>query len=262
MSNTENTALTLSQNNFSIVPIAEELRDVIAEEMDGLGTIPFDVIKIPSGGGIAFDLPGDDDNPQVATEIVGIIVDHHPVNGYWEGDFDGSNNPPLCASFDGKTATFYESGEIRSCANCPLNQFGSAAKGKGKACKNMHRLYILRDGETLPIMFNLPPSSIAGWRDYLGKKIVIKGKNSWMVLTKISLKKEKSADGIPYSRAVFTKVGDLTVDECVKIKSTVEGIKLMTRSQAMQTVDTIVSAEPEAARAGYTDVTDNDNPFA
>ena len=37
---------------------------MIREELDGLGSIPFDVVKIPSGGGVAFEVPGDDpDNP-------------------------------------------------------------------------------------------------------------------------------------------------------------------------------------------------------
>ena len=38
-----------------------------------------DRVKIPSGGGLAFELPGEDDeNPESATEIVGVILDHHP----------------------------------------------------------------------------------------------------------------------------------------------------------------------------------------
>ena len=61
--------------------MSDDLKDIIAEEMDGLGAVPFDIIKIPSGGGLSFEVPGEnEDTPTVATELVGIIVDHHPVN--------------------------------------------------------------------------------------------------------------------------------------------------------------------------------------
>jgi len=261
MSKNESTALAvLEQNHFELVPFSEDIKDIIAEEMDGLGTIPFDIIKIPAGGGLSFELPGEsEDTPTAATELVGIIVDHHPVNALWMNEYDGSNNQPDCSSFDGKTG-IDGNGEVKQCANCPYNQFGSARNGgKGKACKNMHRIYILMNGQVIPMLLILPPSSIASWRNYIGKKIVVKGKRPWMVLTKVTLKKEKNENGIAYSQAVFTKVADLTPAECAAVKPMADGFKAMTRSTVMQSVETFTEG---ASQEGICEVTDNDNPFA
>lgn len=261
MSNNETKALAvLEQHKFELIPMSDDLKDIIAEEMDGLGAVPFDIIKIPSGGGLSFEVPGEnEDTPTVATELVGIIVDHHPVNALWMNEYDGSNNQPDCSSFDGKTAVD-SNGETKSCANCPYNQFGTARNGgKGKACKNMHRIYILLGGQAIPTLLVLPPSSIAAWRNYIGKKIVVKGKRPYMVLTKVTLKKEKNEDGIAYSQAVFTKVADLTPVECAELKPMVDGFKAMTRSVAMQSADTFVEG---AGQGGFEEIDGDENPFA
>ena len=43
-------------DNFDLQTISGDLAQAIAEEMDGLGALPFDRVKIPSGGGLAFEL--------------------------------------------------------------------------------------------------------------------------------------------------------------------------------------------------------------
>ena len=75
---------------------------LLQEEMQGLGTISFDTVKIPSGGGLAFEIAGDDpDNPDVVKELVGVIVAHVPTNVYFASEYDGANDLPDCASADG-----------------------------------------------------------------------------------------------------------------------------------------------------------------
>ena len=153
-------ALTAVQS-FALAPISSEVTDLIKEELDGLGQIPFDTVKIPSGGGLAFELSGDDpDNPETVQSLTGVILHHHAVNSYWPGEFDGSNNVPDCSSADGKQGLDIKTGEVRDCSTCPFNQFGSSSKGNGKACKNGHRIYLLRSGEVLPVLISLPPTSL------------------------------------------------------------------------------------------------------
>lgn len=61
-------ALTAVQS-FALAPISSEVTDLIKEELDGLGQIPFDTVKIPAGGSVTFELSGDDpDNPEVVTD--------------------------------------------------------------------------------------------------------------------------------------------------------------------------------------------------
>lgn len=211
---------------FNLVTLTGEIAEAIAEEMDGLGSIPYDRVKIPSGGGAAFEIPTEDEeNPTVATEIVGIILDHHPVNSRWKEAYNGSEEKPLCSSYDGKQGVEVETGIISDCADCPYNVFGSAADGRGKACKNSHRVYVLREGNPVPLVLTLPPTSIKYLRDYIAKSIVLKGMRSYDVLTKITLKKEKSADGIAYSRACFTYVDKLAAGQAMLTKEMAETIK-------------------------------------
>ena len=212
--------------NFSIVPMSGEIATMLTEELDGLGQVPFDAVKIPSGGGLAFEVPGDDpDNPETAQSLTGVIVHHHPVNVYWEHDFDGSGGLPDCSSPDGKRGLDARTGEIRNCAACPFNQFGSGGKGSAKACKNTHRIYLLRENEALPILLTLPPTSLRAFKDYLAKRLIMKGKRSTDVLTSIKLKREKNADGIAYSACVFTKTGDLTPDQIAAVKPVAAWVK-------------------------------------
>lgn len=203
-------------NNYNLAPVDGNFMEVFKEEMDGLGSMPIDTVKIPSGGGVAFEVPSEDpDSPDMVKELVGIIVGHKPQNAYWSEAFTGANASPDCFSDDGKTGLDSRTGEIRDCASCPYNQYGSAVNAngqptRGKACKNLHRLYFLTEGSMFPVIINLPPTSIKSFKDYLAKRLLLRGKRSYQVLTKITLKKASSGDGIPYSQCVFTKAGDLS----------------------------------------------------
>lgn len=213
--------------NFNLVTLAgSDLAEAIAEEMDGLGSIPYDRVKIPSGGGLAFEIPGEDeDNPESATELTGVILHHHAVNAYWREKFAGGGEQPDCSSYDGKTGVDRETGECKRCDSCPHNEFGSGENGSGKACKNVRRIYLLREGNPVPLILSLPPTSLKYLRDYIGKRILLKGMRSYDAITKITLKKEKNAAGIAYSRAVFTFVGKLTEQQRAEAAAMAETIK-------------------------------------
>jgi len=163
----KNTEVTVVQE-FQLPALSSEMSTAMAEEMDGL-QLTFDRVKIPSGGGITFEIDNGTDQPDAEKEIIGVIVDHHPVNAYWAQSFTGGSNPPDCASMDGKYGVGSPGG---SCKTCTLNQYGSAFDGRGKACKNMHRIFIMRSGETLPLLLALPPTSLRGLSDYIAKRII------------------------------------------------------------------------------------------
>jgi hypothetical protein len=245
----ESTALTIA-GSFSLQPMTDDLAEIIADEMDGLGTIPFDIVKIPSAGGLAFEVPGvDEAHPTITQELIGIILDHHPANSWWMSEFTGGNEQPDCSSIDGKNGLMTSTGEVRYCEDCPMNEFGSGKDGS-KACKNLHRVYLLRSGEPLPIILQIPPTSLKALKNYLGKRVVIQGKRSWQVLTKITLAKATSNGGITYSQAVFTKAGDLTPEECAQVAPIAAAIKSMARQA--EPID-----EPSAAQSvEFTELSD------
>lgn len=258
--------VAVTNGNFNLVTLEGEIAEAIAEEMDGLGTVPFDRVKIPSGGGLAFELPGEDeDNPESATEIVGVILYHHPVNAYWREKFEGGNEQPDCSSYDGKMGIDRETGECKSCGDCPYNQFGSGDNGSGKACKNVHRIYILREGNPVPLVLSLPPTSLKFMRDYISKRILLKGMRCYHAVTKITLKKEKSAGGITYSRAAFTFVEKLAPEQIAAAEAMANTIKQTDRNIDVSDDDYNTAApSPAAASDGFMNIPDGvqeDLPF-
>ena len=199
-------------DNFQIVngyeEMDEDLKAELEDEMDDRdddGSIEPKHIKIPSGGGKAFEVETDDpDDPEVLKEVDGVIIFTHRMNAYWahkfgEADEDGNTNKvPDCSSMDGKTGMVRETGEIRDCATCPFNQFGS--DGAGKACKNMRRLYILRDGKPDVYLLTVPPTSLKDINKAL-KALMGKTKTPYtrqIVTFKLSIAESK--DKIKYSR--------------------------------------------------------------
>lgn len=236
------------------VPTLADMSAAFAEEMDGL-EISFDRVKIPSGGGLAFEVPGDDpDSPDMAKELVGIIIDHHPINVYYAMAYSGGNAPPDCASDDGKFGVGTPGG---SCATCPLNQWGSADDGgRGKACQNKRRVYLLRDGDLFPVLLTLPSTSIRNFSDYMAKRVLSKGHRSYEVLTKITLKKATSATGISYSQAQFALAGKLDAETAKRAMDMAAGIKAYTRAVAIQADDADYTVTKETT---YEE--DGDMPF-
>ena len=101
----------------------------------------------------------------------------------------------------------------------------AAARAAPKACKNTHRVYLLRENEALPILLTLPPTSLRAFKDYLAKRLIMKGKRSSDVITCIKLKKEKNADGIAYSACVFSKAADLAPGQIEAIQPACAWIK-------------------------------------
>ena len=194
----------MAKNELAVIDNFElstntDIMEALIEELGEDAKIPYDRVKIPSGGTTAFEVPSDDpDNPDIEKEIEGIIV------------YSGDNTSPDCSSNDGKVGVEFETGEIHKCVDCPFNEFKSGPNGVGKACKNMRRLYIIRTGCTLPIVLTLPPTSLRAYEDYVGRQIVTKGLRTHFVITKISLKKAKTGlhirlRSLPKSAEFLTK---------------------------------------------------------
>lgn len=257
----KNELAVIKAENFNLVTLTGDLAEAVAEEMDGLGAIPFDRVKIPSGGGLAFEIPGEEeDDAETAQELIGVILDHGPVNAYWANKFAGGNEQPDCSSFDGKQGVDRITGEIKDCATCPYNKFGS--DNAGKACKNVHRVYILREDNPVPLILSLPPTSLKYMRDYIGKRVILKGFRCWQVLTKITLKKEKSKDGITYSRAAFAFVDKLTPEQTQKaqamrdiVKATYRAVEIDSGDYNTKPVDD-AATPPQAGEAGFMNIPD------
>lgn len=202
---------------------AINLNDLFSQEMDGL-TPTFDRIKIPAGGGISYEVPGDDpSNPDTVKEFKAVILYHHPIHSYYTEKFSGGNQPPDCGSMDGKIGTVAATGEIKDCAKCPHSKFGSGENG-GMACKQKRRVYILREGEILPVILTVPTGSLKEFTKYV-TRLLQKGKKTNSVVTKFALKRTQNSTGITFSQVVCSVDRPLTAEEQKNINLMSEQVK-------------------------------------
>lgn len=254
-------ALAVAQElsfNLPALSDPQEAMEVMADNLAELGgNLRFDKVKIPSGGGLSFEIVDENGEEKAVTEILGVVLDHYPVNAYWEHKFTGENNPPDCSSMDNTTGTMMIDGKsagTRACATCPNNQWGSDPEGgKGKACKNMLRVYLLQEGCAFPVLLTLPPTSTGNWRDYM-KRLAGRMKSVYGVVTKVKLEKDKSEGGITYSKATFAKADELKREEKQAIKAYAEQLRPSMRTVAIDSVE--YNVEPERdGQAG------EDNPY-
>lgn len=237
--NENNTEALAIMENFQLPDTLADAafsREDLAEDMDGL-QMSFQRVKIPSGGALQFELPGDDpENPDYTKTLEGVILYNHSSGAYWqEGSEYDENSTPLCSTLDGKVGIGDPGG---SCAVCPFNQFRSAPDGKGgKACKNMRVLYLLRDGDYLPIQLTLPPTSIRPYSDFQNVAFASKRRATYGSVVQIGLK--RMDNGNLYSVATFKKLYDFSGEKLAQVVACAESfreqIKMMLQQRAADT---------------------------
>lgn len=154
------------------------------------------------------------DNKLPGNEMAVIIVDSIIENVFYPGEYDTDNpQPPSCFAFgrDEKTMAPHpvvlEAGheENSTCIGCPNNEFGSADKGRGKACKNTRRLALLPAGKFLKdgsFEFNddvdhyvnaevgymkLPVTSIKGYASFVKQTANTLNRPPFGIVTRISV---------------------------------------------------------------------------
>ena len=233
----------------------EELEDEMSD-LDPESGITCRKIKIPSGGGLAYEVQGEEETDvEYMKEIKAVVVFTHRVNGFWAGAYgdDDQNKAPVCSSIDGKTGVRIDSGEVISCETCPLNQFGSATDqkgepGKGKACKNMRRLYLMMDNDPNFYLLTVPPTSIKDVNKQLAK-IMAGGTPYTGLVLKLTLEKTKNAAGVEYSKVVISKAGLLSTAVSAAAKEMRRQIKEQYQSMAITSED---YAAPEQSTAAET----------
>jgi len=213
-------SITASRNLPELPVIDMRTKDIIAayqkirraqEEVGGECVIR---VKIPAGGAKHFIVAIDPDEENPVPEIDGVIFYNHECNARFDTASRGS--PPICSSPDGATGFDSETGDELDCEACHLNRYGSAMKdgkkSRGKACKNMRRIYILVDGCHIPLLLTLPPTSLTSYQQYRMQTLAFRGLDPERVVTKMRLEKMESKDGDAYSVVRFKLVGTITDD--------------------------------------------------
>lgn len=223
-----NSLAKIESNRFALATMdADQLREVVEINLGGGDALTERDLRrfvVPSGGGVAFNVETADGKTDVAKEIVAVIVSHQSRRSYWEKGIEdgGGNTPPDCSSPDGvhgvgKIADQYG----KPCAACPMAQFGTAKSkdgkpARGQACSQKRALFLVTEGEILPSILNLPPTSLAAFKGYLAGLISAR-KPITGVVTKITLTKSKNAGGTEYAEASFEAIGTLDDEAIAKM---------------------------------------------
>jgi hypothetical protein len=140
--------------------------------------------------------------PVAGNKLDVVIAGFGFENAYYVDDFD-SDNPksPVCFSFasedegEDDMVPHPDSMEPQSdaCKGCQWNEFGSAEKGKGKACKNIRRLALLSakpltDESMLKgemAVLKTPVTSVKGWKQYANTIATVHGRPPFAVVTQL-----------------------------------------------------------------------------
>jgi hypothetical protein len=199
--------------NADIAVIREAMKTNVGEA--GLSAGDLERIKVPAGGGTAWTIQTLD-GEELLKELVGIIISWRDTRAHWSVPMEESdgNMPPDCYSLDARIGEGKPGGD---CHKCPLAQFGSDPKGEGQACKLIRQLFLIREGNMLPEIVSLPPSSVKPARQYF-LRLASKGVPTYGVVTKIGLEKTKNGQGIAYAKATLTSGGRLPPEQAQRAK--------------------------------------------
>lgn len=157
-----------------IVNIEDEIKKQLVAQKGQLGALPSNKI---STKGKEFTLP----DGQTGKTLECIILDFAWFMVNYPGVFN-ANDPkqPNCFAVgrenpDGGELLPDESSAERqhdNCKECPKNQWGSAASGKGKACKNQRRIVLLApdaDESSEPMTLYVSPGGLKFFDAYVSR---------------------------------------------------------------------------------------------
>lgn len=128
-----------------------------------------------------------------------VILDHIMENTFYPDGFDADQpSSPSCFAFgrnENEIAPHEDSAEAVAdkCKGCPNNEWGSAEKGRGKACANKRRLAMLTeegldDIEEAEVAYlRVPPTSITAWAKYVQDIATNMRRPPFGVVTEISV---------------------------------------------------------------------------
>lgn len=153
-----------------------------------------------------------------------VILDHIMENHLYSSDYDAGNpSSPVCFAFGrngDEMAPHDDSSEPQNdaCKGCPANQWGSAEKGRGKACKNIRRLAMLteeglEDIESAEVAYlRVPVTSVRAWAGYVQSIATNMRRPPFGVVTEIGIVPDPSSQ----FRLTFTHVQNIEEDDVLE----------------------------------------------
>ena len=202
---------------------AEELAEVILENVGprGLTADQLERLSWPTGGTTFWEVPNTEGGKEPVKDMVGVVLSFRDVRVYWSKPFSetGGGTPPDCYSDDAVIGIGSPGGV---CASCPYNVWGTAIndkgeKTRGKACAERRLYLFLRPEDRLPVIINIPPTSLGVATSY-GRRLANQVIRISKVVSNFALQKDKSGDGIEFSLLDPKMVRLLTDEEVANLK--------------------------------------------
>lgn len=165
------TAAKVTETN-ALVSIQEQIKSELA--------LMSKSVAPPSGRSISlkgkvFSLP---DGTTSQGPISAVILDHRNFNRYYEGAYNPQDiKPPACFALSKELNGMgphpdADNPKSDNCHDCAMNQWGSAAVGKGKACRNTVRIAIAAPDaspDDEPSIITVSPTGIKSWTSAVNK---------------------------------------------------------------------------------------------
>lgn len=119
------------------------------------------------------------DEKELKSPLRVIVLGYSMVNSYYDDDYDPENpSSPACYAIGevGKENVMAPPDSVpkrqhEKCTGCPQNAFGTADKGKGKACRNQRRVAVMMADDTRPdpqiALLTLPPTALKPFSSYV-----------------------------------------------------------------------------------------------
>jgi len=169
------------------------------------------------GGGQFFSLKGGtlsfNGSPIPNDEMAVVLIDSVNANVYYEDAYNGeTTNTPTCYAFGRSDEEMAPHEQVEGkdqqsdkCVGCPQNEWGSAERGRGKACRNTRRIACIpagtlsKDGSFEAFddpdhfakaaigYIPLPPTSVPGFAQYVKQLYGALKKPPFAVFTKFAL---------------------------------------------------------------------------
>ena len=229
-----NLTAELKPSTMDVMETMEMIRRTV-DALAGASEMPVSHVRVPAGGGKAFELPGDTpDAPRYETSFTGVILSARFVNAYWDHPFGeaGASKTPVCASMDGLSG-YDADGVEHACRVCPWNKMGSRDGGRGKACRNMVQLLIMMEGEPLPVELKVPPMSVQNYAQYVARVLSPRGLMPWQVATEFTLMRATNGTGIDYSQIMFKCAGRVNDEEIAPLMGALSPMLPGTMTEAL-----------------------------
>lgn len=117
-------------------------------------------------------------NVTLGTELDCVVVGWNFEKCYYDTDYDPDNiSSPACAALGYDEDELAPSDDAAnkqcdSCIDCPMNEWESAAKGKGKACSDRRRLALVVAGKDDKMELkglSIAPTSLPSWKGFINE---------------------------------------------------------------------------------------------